>query len=259
VLGRLSGEAANALPADMEALMADMIGAPDTARADALELELHLRVQRFNEREAQRRRDIAEGNALLASLPDASVCDPVRQELELACAGMAPLTDALRTGVREAFAAYEREAADERREQASRVLAETLQDLGYAVDGIENTLFVEGGVAHINKAEWGDYYVRLRIDPREQTVNFNMVKERRQGEGAERHAADVAAENSWCAGLPRLMKTLESRGLAMKLKRQLAAGALPVQEVEPGAIPAALKRAAHERPAAPKARTLKPQ
>ena len=258
VLGRLSASAAHALPQDMEALMAEMIGAPDPLRAEALELELRLRVQRYNEEQARRERDIAEARELLASLPDASACDSVRQELEFVRAGLSALTEPLRARVRKALAVHERDTANARREQASRVLAESLRDLGYAVDGIEHTLFVEGGVAHINKAEWGDYYVRLRVDPREQTVNFNMVKERQPGDGEQR-AADQAAENAWCAGLPQLMKTLEARGLPIELKRQLAAGAMPVQQVAPDAIPVSLKRASGKRARALQARTLKPR
>jgi hypothetical protein len=195
-------------------------------------------------------------------LPDAEQCDAVRQDLELAAAGMAPLDERLRGRAREASAAFEKQRADERREAASQVLAQALQDLGYAVDGIDNTLFVEGGVAHINKAEWGDYYVRLRVDPSEQSVNFNVVREREQGESgdaAATRAADLAAEASWCSGLPQLMKTLEARGLPMHMKRALAAGTLPVQTVEPGAIPSALKRGTRARAGtAPKARALKP-
>jgi len=259
VLGRLSNEAANSIPPDVEALMSEMIEAPSAVRAEALELELRLRVQRFNEEHARRQRDLEEARALLESLPDALATDAARQDLELVLAGLSALTDALRQRVREAIAAYRAELAEERRQGASRVLTNTLKDLGYATDGIENTLFVEGGVAHLNKAEWGDYYVRLRVDPREHTVNFNMVREREGGEAGDRRAADQAAENSWCDGLPQLLKTLEARGLPMKLQRHLAAGAMPVQVVEPGAIPDALKARADRTEAAPMARMMRPR
>lgn len=259
VLGRLSNEAANSIPADMEALMAEMIAAPDAARSEALELELRLRVQRFNDEHARRQRELDEAHALLGSIPDARAADAVRQDLELVLAGLSAMTDALRQRVQEAIVAHQAELAEERRQGASRVLADTLKDLGYATDGIENTLFVEGGVAHFNKAEWGDYYVRLRVDPGEHTLNFNMVREREAAEAGDRRAADQAAENSWCDGLLRLMKTLEARGLPMKLERRLAAGAMPVQVVEPGAIPDALKAKADQLAAAPMARMIRPQ
>ena len=259
VLGRLSNEAADSIPPDMEALMAEMIGAPSAVRAEALELELRLRVQRFNEEHTRRQRELEETRALLESLPDALATDAARQDLELVLSGLSALTDALRQRVREAIAAYQAELAEERRQGASRVLADTLKDLGYATDGIENTLFVEGGVAHVNKAEWGDYYVRLRVDPREHTVNFNMVREREAGEAGDRRAADQAAENSWCDGMPKLLQTLQARGLPMKLQRHLAAGAMPVQVVEPGAIPDALKAKAERTEAAPMARMVRPQ
>ena len=259
ILGRLSNETANSIPPDMEALMADMIGASSAVRAKALELELRLRVQRYNEEHTRRQRDLEEARALLESLPDAGATDAARQDLELVLAGLSALTDALRHRVREAIATYQAELAEERRQGASRVLADTLKDLGYATDGIENTLFVEGGVAHFNKAEWGDYYVRLRVDPREHTVNFNMVREREGGEAGERRAADQAAENSWCDGVPQLLKTLEARGLPMKLQRHLAAGAMPVQVVESGAIPNALKAKADRTEAVPMARMMRPR
>ena len=259
VLGRLSNEAANAIPPDMEALMAEMIAATGAVRAEALELELRLRVQRYNEEHARRQRELEEARVLLESLPDALATDAARQDLELVLAGMSTLTEALRDRVREASAAYQAELAEERRQGASHVLADTLKDLGYATDGIENTLFVEGGVAHVNKAEWGDYYVRLRVDPGEHTVNFNMVREREAGETGGRRAADQAAENAWCGGLPQLLQTLEARGLPMKLQRHLAAGAMPVQVVEPGAIPEALKAKAERTEALPAARMMRPQ
>jgi len=258
ILGRLAAQAANSLPPDLEALMAEMIAAPGEARAEALELELRLRVQRFNDERARRERELAETDALLASLADAAATDAVRQDLELVRAGMAPLTDALRARVRDAQAAFEAQLAEERRERAARALDATLHDLGYATDGIDNTLFVEGGVAHFNKAEWGDYYVRLRVDPGEHTVNVNMVRERKEGEAADLRAADQAAETSWCDGLPRLMQTLAARGLEMKLQRHLAAGAAPVQVVEAGAIPAALRARIETATSAPKARSMGP-
>ena len=256
ILGRLSGTAANAIPPAMEALMAELIDATDDTRAEAMELELRLQVQGYNDEQERRQQALAAAHELLAALPDVGACDGARQELELVAAGLAPLTDGLRQRARIARTAGEEELAQARRERASAVLAQTLQDLGYAVDGIENTLFVEGGVAHFNKAEWGDYCVRMRVDPRDQTANFNVVRESEDVAGADHTAADLAAESSWCSGLPQLLKTLEARGLRMKIGRHIAAGTMPVQLVEPGTLPQSLKAKTGTHAAAPKARTM---
>jgi hypothetical protein len=118
---------------------------------------------------------------------------------------------------------------------AARVLEQSLRDLGYEVEGIGETLFVEGGVAHFQKTGWNDYFVRLRVDAARGTVNFNVVRAGQPGE--DRRREDMLAEERWCAEFPRLKETLALRGIAVNVTRMLAAGEVPVQLVDAASLP----------------------
>jgi hypothetical protein len=118
---------------------------------------------------------------------------------------------------------------------AARVLAESLADLGYEVAGIGATLFVDGGVAHFQKAGWRDYFVRLRIDAERGNINFNVV--RAGTASAERRHEDMLAEERWCAEFPRLRETLAVRGIRLAVTRMLDAGQVPVQVVAAESLP----------------------
>lgn len=118
---------------------------------------------------------------------------------------------------------------------AARVLEQSLRDLGYEVEGIGETLFVEGGVAHFQTAGWNDYFVRLRVDAHRGSLNFNVVRAGQAGE--DRRREDMLAEERWCAEFPRLKETLALRGIAIDVTRMLAAGEVPVQVVDAASLP----------------------
>lgn len=122
-------------------------------------------------------------------------------------------------------------------EAAAIVLEQSLKDLGYAVEDIEETLFVEGGVAHFQKPGWGDYFIRLRIDPKRNAMNFNVVRAGSMGE--DRAREDMLAEERWCAEFPKLFDTLKARGIPITVTRLLQAGEAPVQVVDAASLPAA--------------------
>jgi hypothetical protein len=136
-------------------------------------------------------------------------------------------------------------------EAAALVLEQSLRDLGYEVDDIGETLFVEGGVAHFRKAGWNDYFVRLRVEPGRGAVNFNVVRPARIGD--DRRHEDMLAEERWCAEFPRLQETLAARGLNVAVTRMLAAGEVPVQAVDAASLPV-LRQEDERRPAAAKTR-----
>ena len=117
------------------------------------------------------------------------------------------------------------------------VLEQSLQDLGYQVEGIESTLFVEGGVAHFRKAHWGDYMVRMRVASGGQTLNFNVVRAVDDVASAEASVQDHLAEDRWCAEFPALTQALAARGMSMQVTRRLEAGELPVQRVARQQLP----------------------
>lgn len=121
------------------------------------------------------------------------------------------------------------------RAAAALVLEQSLRDLGYAVDDIGETLFIEGGVAHFQRHEWGDYFVRLRIDPQRGMMNFNVVRARTAN--SDRHQEDRMAEERWCADFPHLFETLKARGIPIQVTRLLQAGEAPVQIVDAASLP----------------------
>ena len=121
-------------------------------------------------------------------------------------------------------------------EATATIVQQSLEDLGYQVEEIGETLFVEGGVAHFRRRDWGDYMVRLRVDPRGTGANFNVVRAV-DADNREPGVADHLAEDRWCAEFPALLSALEARGVRLAVTRRLAAGELPVQQVERARLP----------------------
>lgn len=122
-------------------------------------------------------------------------------------------------------------------EATAFVLEHTLQELGYQVDEVKETLFVEGGMLHFRRAGWGNYMVRLRADAKSETVNFNVVRAVTEGDN-ERSVLDHLAEDRWCSEFPALLRALEAQGIKLTVTRHLAAGELPVQMVDAAKLPA---------------------
>jgi hypothetical protein len=123
---------------------------------------------------------------------------------------------------------------------SSLVLEQTLKDLGYQVEGIAETLFVEGGVVHFRRQGWGNHMVRLRINPaaasRAANANFNVIRKVAEVNN-ETSVQDHSAEDRWCSEFPLLMQTLAARGIQMQVTRHLGAGELPVQQVLADKLP----------------------
>jgi len=138
------------------------------------------------------------------------------------------------------------------------IVRQTLKDLGYEVEDVADTLFVDGGVLHFRRAGWGDYMVRLRADPKAGSVNFNVVRGV-DAEAANNEATvlDHLAEDRWCAEFPALLNALAARGVRLDVTRRLAAGELPVQRVERELLPRFAADADEPRTiASPKSRKL---
>lgn len=143
----------------------------------------------------------------------------------------------LASELRRRVQAYAEEDYHRRTEEATATIVEqSLRDLGYQVEDIPNTLFLEGGVAHFRRRDWGDYMVRMRVDSTEGAANFNVVRAERPGADAT-SIMDHLAEDRWCAEFPVLLKTLEARGALVHVTRKLAPGELPVQRVDPAQLP----------------------
>lgn len=116
------------------------------------------------------------------------------------------------------------------------VMEQSLKDLGYQVEPISQTLFVEGGMVHFRRAGWGDYMLRMRVDAKAQTVNFNVIRAVKDGQN-ERSVLDHLAEDRWCAEFPALLNALAAQGVHLNVTRRLEAGELPVQQVNAEILP----------------------
>jgi hypothetical protein len=255
VLARLDLAEGAPLPVELEALAKEIVLAPTQERAEALATQLRLAVHEASQARHAHRAESEEAKAMLETLPEDAPA-PLVQALEQVAAGVARLDEDLR---RTSQAVLEEAAADrERAEQsaASVVLAQSLRDLGYDVEDIESTLFVDGGTAHFRRDGWENYFVRLRVDPASRSINFNVVRASGDADSSERRRQDVLAEDRWCAEFPKLMQTLEARGLKLAVTRRLDAGAVPVQVVDAASLPRVAQEDDAEPRAAPKARPV---
>jgi hypothetical protein len=239
VLGRLELPEGAVVPRDLERLAREIVLAPSPERAEELATELRLGVQRYRTEQAARETQSAEASALLEALPDSAPAF-LRAALEAAAGRAEGLAAETRQAARELLDAAQSAREREEQEAAALVLEQSLRDLGYEVEGVASTLFVDGGVVHFQRQGWENYFVRLRLDARDKTLNFNVVRPRGEEEdNAQRRRLDTLAEDRWCSEFPRLQQTLAARGLNLNVTRQLAAGELPVQAVDPATLPQA--------------------
>ena len=139
---------------------------------------------------------------------------------------------------------------------AGEIAVEALEKLGYEVEGDFNTLFVEGGMLHFQKAGWGDYYVRMRVDTEESFLNFNMVRAGKADDTRERKNKDREMEAAWCNGYPELLDELRELGITCGTMRALEPGAVAVQTVPPEVVGIASSEANHVAECVAKERSL---
>ncbi len=236
-LSRLERADGAALPAELEALARSIVLAPTLERAEALATELRLAVQIQREAGEAQAREAAEALRLLEAMPEDAPA-PLLRALERVAAGVERLDATLRDAAQQALDLAAADREEQEQEAAALVLQESLRDLGFEVEDIGATLFADGGTVHFRRAGWDNYFVRLRLDARERTANFNVVRARGDEESAERRRLDALAEDRWCAEFPRLLQTLEARGLALDVRRRLEAGEVPVQVVDGAGLPA---------------------
>ncbi len=238
ILARVDLDEGEPLPLDLLARGRDMALATTLDRAELLGLELRLRVQSQRDAKAAQRAGQATAAQLLDTMGDDAPA-AVRELLEAVLSGAQPLMPATLALAQLAEQAIARQRQQAQQQAAAYILEQSLRDLGYAVDGVDDTLFVEGGVAHFQRHGWDDYFVRVRVQPAEHTLNFNVVRARGPQESAERKRLDYLAEDRWCAEFPKLLETLAARGVKLNVTRLLGAGELPVQAVDAASLPRA--------------------
>lgn len=241
VLARLALPEGEALPARLEALAREVILAETPARAELLANELRLQVHLLARDQAAARQEAEMAARWLDELPEAALPQSLRALLAEVAAGLVRLDGETRNEVEALARAWAAEQARQEAEAAALVLEQSLKDLGYQVDEVNETLFVEGGMLHFQRPGWEGYYVRLRANVKEKTFNFNVVRARQESDAEEdstmRKRLDFMAEERWCAEFPRLMDTLAARGLKLEVTRRLEAGELPVQTVARESLP----------------------
>jgi hypothetical protein len=237
ILARLELDVGEGVPVELDHLAKSIVLAPDLARAEILSMELRLQVQRLCESRATQQAGVAEARTLLAGMAE-DVPHELEQLLEDVVAGERLMEAPLRELAQNALAAIEVQRKRLQEETAAHILEQSLRDLGYEVDGVENTFFIEGGVAHFQRHGWGEYFVRMRVGMDNKTLNFNVVRARGAFESAERKRLDSMAEDRWCSEFPKMLETLKARGIMLDVKRLLGAGELPVQVVDSSTLPA---------------------
>jgi hypothetical protein len=194
---------------------------------------------------------LSRGQRLLARI---APLGPVPGELaelatELDAAGDTQRAELLATELRRRIQAHAEAIREGQLLAATGVVVDqALRDLGYQVDEIGETLFVDGGTVHFRKPGWGDYQVRMRVSAGGRAANFNVVKAVDSAD-AERGVLDHLAEDRWCAEFPALLRALEARGVHLDVTRHLGAGELPVQHVARDALPAFPENEADAAPA----------
>lgn len=218
------------LSADLENMASRLLSAGSEQEAAPLVLAIRSALQALRSDLAEER---AEAARLLESLPAAKeiAMEDLRMQLASVRDGGMRINQAMREGVRQALASWERK----KRETAAGILKETLTELGYEVEPIEETLFVEGGTVHFRRPEWDEsYFVRLRAS--DSKMNFNVVRLASIGRDGADKAQDTALEEKWCDDLNRVKQGFGNHGLHLRFTRQLDAGAVPVQQVSSDSI-----------------------
>lgn len=237
LISKLELAVGEALPIRIEHLAREMLCAHDVVRAEALAMNMRLEIQRTIQQRRQQQADTKEMILLLSQFGDA-LPDEVRIELEAVAAGVRMLDEKTRAIVTAALEEIRKARLEEEQEAISMVLEQSLRDLGYEVDDISQTLFVSGGLVHFQKQSWHNYYVRMRVNPADKTVNFNVVRAQSSGDAVQDKRLDYLAEDRWCSEVPVLLKTLEARGMKLSITRLLQAGEVPVQVVNAATLPA---------------------
>lgn len=243
IISRLRDMPLSELSSSFESLLQRAINAGNPAQFDMLCAQLQLQVQTHNERVQKRERDSKTAQEWLGQIEkedvEGSFAD-LREALADVVAARRPWDAELVQDCEAATAELARQAQSRRDARAAMVLEATLKDLGYAVEGIGDTLFAEGGVVHFQGKGWNDHFMRLQVRPERGEMYFRMVC---SADADVTPAADTEMERRWCAGYPELLKTLSERGIESTTLRALAPGQIVVEKVPADTLP---RRSAHK-------------
>lgn len=198
----------------LDSALAEFTGQPEAAR------------QTPSARLLARSAHLGEAPAELAQLAAELEACPPGERAEL-------LATELRLRVHQQLKAAQAKALNE---ATALVIEQSLKDLGYQVEDVAHTLYVEGGAVHFRRPGWGNYLVRMRLDFQRHSANFNVIRTVDEGDN-ERSVRDHLAEDRWCSEFPALMQALEARGVMFNVTRRIEPGDLPVQLVHRDKLP----------------------
>jgi hypothetical protein len=221
------------LPGELQTLALEYINASNPQRAKALESELRLRVKTLNASLEKQQQDRETAKQLLIALDEAGEeeSSDLRHQLQRVACGFGLMSGELQAKANEAGKRALAKDANEDKRHAAHIVRAALEELGYTAEPIQDTLFVQGGTVHFQRADWGEYFVRLRVRPDKQEVNFNVIRtvvEDQQSE-PDRSTLDAEAEAVWCKEFNALLTDLQRRGIEAEISRQVKPGEVHVQ------------------------------
>lgn len=229
IVDRLQGAATEEELGSIQSIVQEIISTTSAGRAEALETELRLRVQRVNERLQRRQQDAVEASKLLAGLRgfQGSEVEMMQEELQAITDGRKALSRDIRERFNEVHSRAVKRVNDE---YAGKVIREELQRLGYSVGEEFSTLFISGGEALVSRPEEPEYGVQMQVDASKGILDLAVVRfaESKDLGSAERGLRDKHAEERWCADHDKLRSAMRARGLSGRVIKRLPPGANPV-------------------------------
>jgi len=122
--------------------------------------------------------------------------------------------------------------------EVAHLVANTLEDLGYAVSGIDETVFVRDGHLYALSKEWPDHAVRFEFDPAGQNLRAVPARLEQNTTPSEAHAREDRADDqrfdtAWCSaqGLGELGVRLKERGIDVRFERNHAPGTVLLERI----------------------------
>lgn len=153
----------------------------------------------------------------------------VGEQLQAVARGEARLDDGLRQAVADVRCALAEQERG-RQERAADILRKAFEELGYEVQGIASTLFVDGGRVYLHKSVWpGDRLVRLQVAPEKNEIDARLVALDNGDSGHD----DADLERGWCDDLSRALLKMNEEGLSARVEKSHQPGAERPPHINP--------------------------
>jgi len=102
------------------------------------------------------------------------------------------------------------------RQLIATALQQTLENLGYEVDTIQHSMFVEGGRFYATRPEWKGHFVEISgtIEGDDDRLKSRCVRTRQADE-----RMDSQVDKKWCDDIHKGMKQLRDDGIELDIDR----------------------------------------